>query len=69
MHNLVKEATGIDFNEFGNDTEAAKVVAQEAVARTLGNGVDSDGIFSFETCPSVGHVVNEVSQNYYAFKL
>eukprot|EP00268_Persea_americana_P049127 TRINITY_DN5239_c0_g1_i9.p1 TRINITY_DN5239_c0_g1~~TRINITY_DN5239_c0_g1_i9.p1 ORF type:complete len:587 (+),score=107.31 TRINITY_DN5239_c0_g1_i9:199-1959(+) len=60
MHNLVKEVTGIDFNEFGNDTKAAKVAAKEAVARTLGNGVDSDGIFSFETCPSVGHVVNEV---------
>ncbi|KAJ8628999.1 hypothetical protein MRB53_022322 [Persea americana] len=60
MHNLVKEVTGIDFNEFGNDTEAAKVAAKEAVARTLGNGVDSDSIFSFETCLSVGHVVNEV---------
>ncbi|XXG71220.1 hypothetical protein AAC387_Pa07g0522 [Persea americana] len=60
MHNLVKEVTGIDFNEFGNDTEAAKVAAKEAVARTLGNGVDSDVIFFFETCPSVGHVVNEV---------
>eukprot|EP00268_Persea_americana_P049121 TRINITY_DN5239_c0_g1_i3.p1 TRINITY_DN5239_c0_g1~~TRINITY_DN5239_c0_g1_i3.p1 ORF type:complete len:315 (+),score=62.59 TRINITY_DN5239_c0_g1_i3:1080-2024(+) len=64
MHNLVKEVTGIDFNEFGNDTKAAKVAAKEAVARTLGNGVDSDGIFSFETCPSVGHVVNELADTF-----
>lgn len=67
MHNLVKGATGIDFNGFGNDIKAAKVAAKEAVVRTLGNGADSDNVFSFETCPSVGHVVNEVSQNDYVF--
>lgn len=56
MHNLVKEATGIDFNEFGNDVKIAK----DVVTRTLENGADNGSIASFEMCPSVGHVLNEV---------
>ncbi|XP_058093619.1 lysine--tRNA ligase, chloroplastic/mitochondrial isoform X2 [Magnolia sinica] len=56
MHNLVKEATGINFSEFGNDVKAAKDVS----IRTLENGVDNNDKVSFETCPSVGHVLNEV---------
>ncbi|KAK9088069.1 hypothetical protein Syun_030463 [Stephania yunnanensis] len=56
MHNLVKEATGIDFNELGDDVEAAKDVA----ARALGFDRGSKDAFSIETCPSVGHILNEV---------
>ena len=48
MHNLVKEVTGIDFIELGDDLTAAK----EVTVRTLGA--------SLEACPSVGHVLNEV---------
>lgn len=53
MHNLVKEATGIDFTKFGNDLTTAKEVTQQ----TLG---DNQNKSSMEACPSVGHVLNEV---------
>ncbi|OVA01616.1 Lysine-tRNA ligase [Macleaya cordata] len=56
MHNLVKEATGIDFNELGNDVKVAKEVAIKA----LGIGPESKDKYSIEACPSVGHVLNEV---------
>ncbi|KAK9146001.1 hypothetical protein Sjap_005904 [Stephania japonica] len=56
MHNLVKEATGIDFSELGDDVEAAKDVATRALGVNRG-GKDA---FSIETCPSVGHILNEV---------
>ncbi|KAL6012746.1 Lysine--tRNA ligase, chloroplastic/mitochondrial [Asimina triloba] len=59
MHNLVKEATGIDFSEFGSDVIAAKDVAM----RTLKNDLDNIDQLSFESCPSVGHVLNEVFEN------
>ncbi|KAK9273843.1 hypothetical protein L1049_018655 [Liquidambar formosana] len=56
MHNLVKEATGIDFSELGNDLKVAK----EVTLRTLGIGYDDKDKSSIEACPSVGHVLNEV---------
>ncbi|XP_042496844.1 lysine--tRNA ligase, chloroplastic/mitochondrial isoform X2 [Macadamia integrifolia] len=56
MHNLVKEATGIDFNDMRGDIEIAKEVALKA----LGVGHDSKEKSSIEACPSVGHVLNEV---------
>lgn len=52
MHNLVKEATGIDFNELGNDVKVAKEVAIKAL--------EVKDRSSIEACPSVGHVLNEV---------
>ncbi|KAI3904359.1 hypothetical protein MKW92_024765 [Papaver armeniacum] len=52
MHNLVKEATGIDFNELGNDVKVAKEVAIKAL--------QVKDRSSIEACPSVGHVLNEV---------
>ncbi|XAR59927.1 Lysine--tRNA ligase [Bertholletia excelsa] len=56
MHNLVKEVTGIDFNELGNDLTAAK----EVTIRTLGASLEHKDKCSIETCSSVGHVLNEV---------
>ncbi|KAJ4958163.1 hypothetical protein NE237_025274 [Protea cynaroides] len=56
MHNLVKEATGIDFNGMRGDIEIAKEVALKA----LGVGHDSKEKYSIDACPSVGHVLNEV---------
>ncbi|KAF8403984.1 hypothetical protein HHK36_012094 [Tetracentron sinense] len=56
MHNLVKETTGIDFNELGNDVKVAK----EVVFRKLGIDHDSKEKSSIEACPSVGHILNEV---------
>lgn len=58
MHNLVKEATGIDFNKFGDDLTTAKEVALQ----TLDIGRDNQHKSSIEACPSVGHVLNEVDQ-------
>ncbi|CAL9109851.1 unnamed protein product [Musa acuminata var. zebrina] len=56
MHNLVKEATGIDFDEFKNNLEAAKRVARGI----LGSGSENNDSHLVETCPSVGHVLNEI---------
>ncbi|GMY19438.1 lysine--tRNA ligase, chloroplastic/mitochondrial [Fagus crenata] len=57
MHNLVKEATGIDFSELlGNDLTAAK----EVTLRALGIDLDNKDKSSIEACPSVGHLLNEV---------
>lgn len=61
MHNLVKEATEIDFNELGNDLKAAK----EATLTALGIKLDNKDKSSIEACPSVGHLLNEVSQHLY----
>lgn len=58
MHNLVKEATGVDFNEFGNNVEDAKEVAKGILGIRL---EDKDNNLVW-TCPSVGHVLNEVNQ-------
>ncbi|GLT39408.1 hypothetical protein SLA2020_136010 [Shorea laevis] len=56
MHNLVKEATGIDFSELKNDLEVAK----DVVVRTLESELDSKDKFAIEACPSLGRLLNEV---------
>ncbi|KAF3444386.1 hypothetical protein FNV43_RR14078 [Rhamnella rubrinervis] len=55
MHSLVKEATGIDFNELSNDLKLAK----EVTLKTLGD-LDNKDKSSIQACPSVGHLLNEV---------
>jgi hypothetical protein len=61
MHNLVKEAIGIDFSELGNDLTAAK----EVTLRALGIDLDNKDKSSIEACPSVGHLLNEVNEHLY----
>lgn len=56
MHNLVKQATGLDFTEYENDVVAAKVAASSV----LGFDLDLEGEDINQTCSSVGHVLNEV---------
>ncbi|KAJ1298077.1 hypothetical protein BS78_01G425900 [Paspalum vaginatum] len=56
MHSLVKEATGIDFNSFGQDVESAK-----NAARGLAGISEST---SLQACSSVGHVLNEVFETF-----
>ncbi|KAM0045097.1 putative lysine--tRNA ligase [Helianthus debilis subsp. tardiflorus] len=56
MHNLVKEATGIDFIELGNDLNAVK----EATFNALNMGPNNQDRHLIEACSSVGHVLNEV---------
>ncbi|XP_076948131.1 lysine--tRNA ligase, chloroplastic/mitochondrial-like isoform X2 [Bidens hawaiensis] len=56
MHNLVKEATGIDINEFGNDLNALK----EATFVKLNLGPNSQERHLIEACSSVGRVLNEI---------
>ncbi|KAK7286970.1 hypothetical protein RJT34_22352 [Clitoria ternatea] len=65
MHNLVKETTGIDFNEMGNDLEVAKKVT----LATLGNNLDNKDKASIESCQSVGHLLNEVFEIFVEPKL
>lgn len=57
MHNLVKEATGIDFNELGNDLKVAK----ETTLRALGDGLENKDKLVIESSPSVGNLLNEVN--------
>ena len=59
MHNLVKESTGIDFGELGNDLKVAK----EATLKTLGVDLDHKDKVSIEACTSIGHLLNEVDLN------
>ncbi|KAI3706321.1 hypothetical protein L6452_23974 [Arctium lappa] len=56
MHNLVKEATGIDFLELGNDLNAVKAATLSA----LNMGPNNQDRHLIEACSSVGHVLNEV---------
>ncbi|KAH7655846.1 lysyl-tRNA synthetase class II protein [Dioscorea alata] len=56
MHDLVKDATGIDFNQFGDDVKSAV----EAARHLLGISTEADDHVLVQTCPSVGHVLNEV---------
>ncbi|CAA3026149.1 lysine--tRNA ligase, chloroplastic mitochondrial [Olea europaea subsp. europaea] len=56
MHNLVKEAIGIEFNKFGDDLNAAKKVVLE----TPDIVNDNQNKNLIEACTSVGHVLNEV---------
>lgn len=59
MHNLVKEATDIDFTKFEDLTTAKEVALQ-----MLNAGGDNQNKSSIEACPSVGHVLNEVNHNH-----
>lgn len=61
MHNLVKEATGITFNELGNDLQVAK----EVTLKNLGADLDYKYKSSIEACSSIGHLLNEVDANLY----
>lgn len=61
MHNLVKEVTGIDFNELGNDLRAAK----EVTIRTIGTGIENKDKCSVEACKSVGNLLNEVNMRFF----
>jgi lysyl-tRNA synthetase, class II len=56
MHSLVKEATGIDFNSFGQDVESAKRAVRGLPGFVVGNSEST----SLQACSSVGHVLNEV---------
>lgn len=56
MHNLVKEASGIDFSVF-DDVKAAKEVTLTRLESILG---DKD-IYAINSSTSVGNVLNEVS--------
>ncbi|CAI9108180.1 OLC1v1007729C1 [Oldenlandia corymbosa var. corymbosa] len=56
MHNLVKEATGIDFLTFNDDAISAK----DATLKALAIGDDIQFKYAIEACQSVGHVLNEV---------
>ncbi|KAJ4791044.1 Lysine--tRNA ligase [Rhynchospora pubera] len=58
MHSLVKEATGVDFHEFGNNVEAAKEAAR-GIFKAQSEGKDNTSSL-VEACTSVGHVLNEV---------
>ncbi|CAG9461234.1 unnamed protein product [Pedinophyceae sp. YPF-701] len=61
MHDLVQEATGLDFmsDELRSDLEAARAAGAEALKKA-----DSDGAMAslgaVSGAPSVGHVVNEL---------
>ena len=57
MHSLVKEATRIDFNSFGQDVESAKNAARGLPGIKTGSNEST----SLQACSSVGHVLNEVS--------
>ncbi|XP_019412790.1 PREDICTED: lysine--tRNA ligase, chloroplastic/mitochondrial [Lupinus angustifolius] len=65
MHNLVKEASGIDFNDLGNDLEGAK----KTTLSTLGKDLDNKDKASIEACQSVGHLLNEVFEIFVEPKL
>lgn len=56
MHNLVKEATGIDFTEFGSDLKKAK----DVTLNSLNMGSNNQEASSIRACQSIGHVLNEV---------
>jgi hypothetical protein len=58
MHDLVKEATGVDFVSFEGDVEKARAAALEAVAAAGGNTRSP----SLRTATSVGYLLNEVRQ-------
>lgn len=61
MHNLVKETTGIDINEFGNDLKVAK----EVTLRTIGDTLDNKDTTSIEASQSIGHLLSEVMLHLY----
>ncbi|XP_022153814.1 lysine--tRNA ligase, chloroplastic/mitochondrial [Momordica charantia] len=56
MHNLVKETTGIDLNEFRNDLKVAKEVA----LKTIGDTLDNKDKTSIGASQSIGHLLSEI---------
>jgi len=56
MHNLVKEITGINFSELGEDLGNAKDTVLLALQDVL-EPKDKSGI---RACSSLGHLLNEV---------
>ncbi|GMH11638.1 hypothetical protein Nepgr_013479 [Nepenthes gracilis] len=56
MHNLVKETSGIDFSAFGDNLKLAK----EVTLRTLGSRLEDSDKLVIDSCPSMGHILNEV---------
>ncbi|KFK38681.1 hypothetical protein AALP_AA3G146600 [Arabis alpina] len=56
MHNLVKEITGIDFNELGEDLTNAK----DAVLLALQDVIEFKDKSGIRACSSLGHLLNEV---------
>lgn len=62
MHNLVKEVTGIDFKQLGNDLKVAKEVTLTA----LGAGLEKKDKSVIEASPSVGNLLNEVNLCYHS---
>ncbi|CAK0785539.1 hypothetical protein CVIRNUC_008749 [Coccomyxa viridis] len=58
MHDLVKEVTGLDFNSFGSDLEAAKAAVQQHTQQeSAGSGLQQSTI---ESASSIGLLLNEV---------
>lgn len=57
MHTLVKETTGIDFSDLGNDLKVAK----EFTLKALGAGLDNKDKSATEGSPSLGNLLNEVN--------
>ncbi|KAL9251911.1 Lysine--tRNA ligase, chloroplastic/mitochondrial-like protein [Drosera capensis] len=55
MQNLVKEASGIDFSSF----DVLKV-AKEVTLRVLEKSLEHQDKLAIESCPSIGHILNEV---------
>ncbi|GAQ90046.1 Lysyl-tRNA synthetase class II [Klebsormidium nitens] len=56
MHDLVKEATGVDFDSFAGDVEAARAAALDAVAAAGGNARSP----ALRNATSIGFILNEV---------
>jgi lysyl-tRNA synthetase class 2 len=56
-HSLVKEATGIYFNSFGQDVESAEIAARGLPGIKVGSSEST----SLQSCSSVGHVLKVVS--------
>ncbi|KAK1354082.1 hypothetical protein POM88_047338 [Heracleum sosnowskyi] len=64
MHNLVKEATGIDFTQFGSDLKKAK----DVTLSSLNMGSNNQEANSIRACQSTGHVLNEEELQLVLFK-
>lgn len=63
MHNLVKETTGIDFHDLGNDLKVAK----EVTLKAIGAGLDNKDKSAIEASPSLGNLLNEVILSCYCY--
>ncbi|VFR00807.1 unnamed protein product [Cuscuta campestris] len=58
MHDLVKEATRIDFNQFGNDGDLTAV--KQHVLETVDVCREDQQRSCIEACQTIGHLLNEV---------